>query len=100
MIRIENIVQHIDGFVRLLDDSREILESGYLQKVGIARKTDDEIHLRGVCLRVTKADEVVTMKVQISKPYPGSVLQVECTCIGGSQGNCKHAVSLLQYVMT
>ena len=100
VIRIKDIVQHIDNFVQPLDGSREILERGYLQKVGIAWEMDDKVHLCSACLRVTKADEVVTMKVQISRPYPGGVLWAECTCVGRSLGKCKHAVAHLQYVMT
>ena len=97
MIRIEDIVRHIDGFVRPLDGSQQILESGYLQNVGIS---DEQIDLRAVCLRASNAHEVLLIKVAISKPFPGRVLEGKCSCVAGNSAKCKHLVTVLRYVMT
>lgn len=98
MIEIEEIVKFIDGFSRPLIGSKQILDSGYLQKVGIDSETSEDISIRGICLRVHKPSEVVSIQTRISKPFPGSVIDAKCTCIAGNLGKCKHVVAVLRHV--
>ena len=97
MIRIEEIVKFIDGFSRPLEGSRQILESKYLQKVGVVEQTENCIKLKGLCLRVRKPDEGVAINVTISEPFPGQVIYAQCSCIAGQLGKCKHSVAVLRY---
>lgn len=96
VIQIEEIVQHIDGFSRPLVESRQIVKSHYLQKVGVLEENESCIRLRGLCLRVHNAHEILTINVTISKPFPGAVLYAHCTCTAGNLGKCKHAVAVLR----
>ena len=98
MIQIEEIVKFIDGFSRPMEGSRQIIESGYLQKVGIVKESDHDIEIRGLCLRVHKTSEIVTIDITISKPLPGEVITGKCTCTAGNLGKCKHVVAVLRHV--
>ena len=100
MIEIEEICHFIDGHSNPMEGSREILSSGYLQKVGILADSDEKIVIRGLCICVsTLGEEPFVMDATISKPYPGYVIKAICNCKGGKSGKCKHAVAMLRSVM-
>jgi hypothetical protein len=94
VIQIESIVKHIDGFSRPLVELRQILDSGYLQKVGVTGETNNQIDICGLCICVHDAHEVLTINVSISKPSPGEAIKAQCSCIAGELGKCKHPVAV------
>jgi len=99
VIEIEEISTFIDGHSKPLVGSREILQCGYLLKVGYVRDCDEEIELKGICIRVLRpGDPPFESTVVIQKPFPGSVVRGHCPCDGGSTGKCKHVIAILRSV--
>jgi hypothetical protein len=79
--------------------SREVLESKYLQKMGIVEDNEWITKVRGLCLQVSfpKHDPHV-INVIIKKPFPGTIQFARCSCTGGKSGRCKHAVALFKHI--
>ena len=101
IITEEEIERHIDNpatHSRWKVSSAEILQSAYLQKVGILEENEWIIRIRGICLQVSspRADPHV-ITVLIKKPLPGKIQHATCSCTGGKSGKCKHAVAVLKY---
>ena len=79
--------------------SREVLESSYLQKVGIVEDNQWITKLRGICLQVSSpARNPHEINVIIKKPFPGKIQFARCSCTGGKSGKSKHTAALLKHV--
>lgn len=97
MIEIEEIAEYIDGHSRPMVESRLILRSGYLQKLGLVKNDDKLVHIRGISLQVSHpSNEPVEINLKISKPFPGYIMYAHCTCTGGTTGKCKHSVAVMR----
>ena len=92
-------MKFIDGHSKPLIGSREVNEANYLQKVGYVRDIEEEIELKGYCLRVSQPSlPPFQLGVIIAKPFPGYEVKAKCQCDGGATGKCKHAVAILRSV--
>lgn len=101
MIQYEEICDHINWHSNPMVGSREIMQAGYLQKVGRAMENEDRIKLCGICLRESRLTDLPhKMETTLSKPFPGRVINASCSCDGGASGKCKHVVAMLKYAST
>jgi hypothetical protein len=99
VIQIEEVCQFIDWHKKPIIAAREIIDAGYMQKIGLLCETDTEIEMRGLCIQVSHPTEnPFEPTATISKPFPGHVLRAYCNCTGGSSGKCKHVVAMLRCV--
>lgn len=97
MIEIDDIMAFVDYHENPMKGSREILQSEYLQKIGVVKETDADVHIRGLCIQVSHPNQYpFQMDAWISKPFPGVVIKGKCQCDGGSTGKCKHSVAMLR----
>lgn len=75
---------------------KEILEAKYLQKIGFIQQTEMSVVIKALCIQVSKpGSDPHEIEVGISKPFPGQILLSQCSCVGGSNGKCKHATAML-----
>lgn len=79
VIEIEDVVSHIDGRSESLIDSKMILKTGYLQRVGMVQDTAHYTHVRGVCILVSHpGEESCEINLKIRKPFSGTVGYGHC----------------------
>ena len=84
VIQDEEICDHIDWHSNPMVGSREILQAGYLQKVGRSMENEDQITLCGICLRESRlTDAPRRMKAILSKTYPGRVINMHLVHVMG-----------------
>jgi len=99
VIRVEEICEFIDWHKKPMVGAREINDSGYLQKIGSVKESEEDIEIRGLCIQVSHPGKPPFQpSASISKPFPGSVLRAHCKSDGGSSGKCKHVVAMLRCV--
>ena len=93
------------GFERPIREGEQVLESGFVDAIGLKAKNDQELHVQALVLRTTgvttKTPYVIEVWIDLSKP-PGQRVtkdsSPECKCPAGNSEKCKHIMAVLLYL--
>lgn len=98
-IRLVDIFRYLDSntFSRCVTEAEKLLLANHLITCGITSKTDEDIHIFGLCLQTSHLlSHPHTIKGIFFKNRDNlEIKQLCCTCKGGAGGQCKHSVAVL-----